>query len=198
MLSIGLTYLLYYPLSFIVPEWVQSWLLDAPNLLYWDEDSWYPLGNLAGIFLAVIMAPLIEEFLFRGYLLNRWTLKFGTVPAMLLSAGLFGVLHPDMLGAFMFALLMSLLYLKTRSLVAPILVHISNNAIAVTLEWLDHRYLSGFEKATIAGFHEYLWLGSICLVVGGYWVWAYVRTHFMPIEDLIARHEQGDTNSRSL
>ncbi|MGB1009937.1 MAG: lysostaphin resistance A-like protein [Thiolinea sp.] len=198
ILSIGLTYLLFYPLSLFIPEWVQGRLLEAPYLFYWDENGWYLPGNLAGFILAVVLAPVIEEFLFRAYLLNRWTLKMGAAPAILLSASLFAILHPDILSAFVFAVLMSLLYLKTRSLVAPILVHASNNLIAVTLEWLDHRYWTGFETVTIADFQAYLWLGIICLLIGGSWIWHYSRKHLMPLNHLLAEHEKGSPDKLRL
>lgn len=192
--AIGFTYLLFYPLSLIAPDFVQSWLLDTPYLLYWDTEGSYLLGNLAGIIMAIVFAPILEEFIFRGYLLNRWTLRFGALPAMLLSSALFAILHPDVLGAFVFAIIMSLLYMKTRSLLAPMVVHAANNIIAVTLEWLDRSMLSGFEETTIADFHAYLWLGMICMVIGFPWLWFYVKRRFFPLGPLLLAHKKGETD----
>ena len=192
--AIGFTYLLFYPLSLVAPDLVQSWLLDTPSLLYWDDEGIYLPGNLAGIVMAIVFAPVLEEFIFRGYLLNRWTLRFGALPAMLLSSGLFAILHPDVLGAFVFAIIMSLLYMKTRSLLAPMVVHAANNIIAVILEWLDRSMLSGFEETTIADFQAYLWLGMICMVIGFPWLWFYAKRHFFPLEPLLLAHKKGETD----
>lgn len=191
--AIGFSYLLFYPLSLVAPDFVQSWLLDTPYLLYWDDEGLYLLGNLAGIIMAIVFAPILEEFIFRGYLLNRWTLRLGTLPAMLLSSGLFAILHPDVLGAFVFAIIMSLLYMKTRSLIAPIIVHAANNILAVTLEWLDRGFLSGFEPTTIADFQSYLWLGLICMMIGFPWLWFYAKQNFFPLQPLLTAHKNGET-----
>ncbi|MEZ5450584.1 MAG: CPBP family intramembrane glutamic endopeptidase [Thiolinea sp.] len=190
--AIGFTYLLFYPLSLLAPELVEAWLLDDPYLLYWDEESNYLLGNLLGIIMAIILAPVLEELLFRGYLLNRWTLKMGALPAMLLSSALFAVLHTDMLGAFVFAVFMCLLAMKTRSLAAPILVHMANNVLAVALEWFDQAFVSGFAEVSISDFQAYLWLGIICMLIGFPWLWLYARRNFFPLQELLLAHEQGD------
>ena len=189
--SLGFTYLFFYPLSWISPGLVERWLLSTPYLLYWDEHGMYWLGNLAGVVMAVVLAPVLEEVLFRGFLLNRWTLKLGARRALLLSSGLFAVLHNDMLGAFVFAVLMALLYMRTRTLVAPIMVHMVNNALAVLLEWLDRSLLSGFAEPSIADFQSYLWLGLLGMLLGFPWLWWYVRTRLWPIADLLTEHEQG-------
>lgn len=191
--AIGFTYLLFYPLSLTAPELVKNWLLDTPYLLYWDADGLYLLGNLAGVIVAVVLAPVLEEFMFRGYLLNRWTLRIGALPATLLSSGLFAILHPDILGAFVFAIIMSLLYMKTRSLLAPIIVHAANNLFAVMLEWLDRSLLSGFEPVTVADFQAYLWLGLVCMVIGFPWLWLYAKRNFSPLRPLLLAHEKGET-----
>ncbi|MEZ5536646.1 MAG: type II CAAX endopeptidase family protein [Thiolinea sp.] len=190
--SIGFTYLLFYPLSLVAPDMVYSWLLDSPYLLYWDDQGIYLLGNLAGLLLAIVFAPVVEEYLFRGYLLNRWTLRFGPLPAMLLSALIFAILHPDVLGAFVFSIVMSLLYMKTRTLLAPIIVHAANNVFAVLMEWIDRSLFTGFEQVTISDFQDYLWLGMLCMLIGFPWLWLYVKRNFLPIQPLLLAHQQGE------
>ena len=189
--AMGFTYLLYYPLSFIAPDLVQAWLLDTPPLLYWDEQGYYWLGNLAAMLTAVIFAPVLEEFIFRGYLLNRWTLKIGVLPAILLSAGLFAFLHNDMLGAFVFGVLQSLLYIKTRSLVGPIIVHFVNNVLAVSIEWVDHVWGSGFATMTMQDFYDQGIWGVVGVLIGIPWLWLYARKHFSPYQALLVAHQQG-------
>nr|CAA6814318.1 MAG: Unknown protein [uncultured Thiotrichaceae bacterium] len=193
--AIGCTYLLFYPLSLIAPDFVQSWLLETPHLLYWDDGGLYLIGNIAGVIMAIVFAPILEEFLFRGYLLNRWTLRLGAIPAILLSSLLFAILHPDVLGAFIFAVMMALLYMKTRSLVAPIVLHAANNTFAVILEWVDRSMFSGFEPVTITDFQDYLWLGIICMMIGFPWLWFYAKQHFFPLKPLLIAHEKGETNN---
>lgn len=189
--ALGFTYLMYYPLSFIAPDLVQKWLLDSPPLLYWDEQGHYWLGNMLAVLSAVILAPVVEEFIFRGYLLNRWTLRFGAVPAIILSSGLFAFLHPDMLGAFVFGVFQCLLYMKTRSLVGPMLVHFVNNVLAVSLEWLDHLWWSGFATMTMQDFYDQAAWGVFGLVVGLPWLWGYAQKNFQPLPVLLTAHQNG-------
>ncbi len=190
-------YLLFYPLSLVAPGFVQAWLLDTPPLFYWDEQGSYFLTNLAALVMALVFAPLVEEFLFRGYLLNRWTLKLGALPAVLLSSFLFAILHPDVLGAFVFGVFQCLLYMKTRSLLGPILLHFSNNLLAVALEWMDRSWWSGFEPTTLQDFYDTWWMGLLGLVIGVPWLWRYARQHFLPVVPLLAAHQRGGSEDET-
>ncbi|WP_020396043.1 CPBP family intramembrane glutamic endopeptidase [Thiolinea disciformis] len=189
--AMGFVYLFYYPLSFIFPDFVESWYLDTPNVLFWDESSWYLSGNLATLVSAVILAPVIEEYLFRGFLLNRFSLLIGVPWAIIISSALFAILHTDIVGAFIFAVLMCFIYMQTRSLVGPILVHFSNNLFASVLEFIDLQWISGFEETTVADFQALWWLGLVCLIVGSLWLWQFAKQYLKPASEIIAFHEKG-------
>lgn len=190
--AFGFIYLLFYPLSFVAPDFVQSYLLDVPPVLFWEEGNTYWLGNLVALFAAIILAPIVEEIVFRGYLLNRWTHKFGALPAVILSSLLFAVLHPDILGAFVFAVFMCLIYMRTGSLLAVIVVHMGNNALAMLIQYLDLAYLTGFVAPTISDFHDWLWLGVVGGAIGFPWLWWFYQRELQPARDLLQTHEQGD------
>lgn len=196
--AIGFTYLMYYPLSLVAPDLVQKWLLDVPPLLYWDEQGYYWLGNLSVVIAAVIFAPVVEEFIFRGYLLNRWTLNLGVVPAVLLSSALFAFLHADMLGAFIFGVFQCLVYMKTRSLVGPIIVHFVNNVLAVGMEWMDHLWWSGFTPMTMQDFYDQTGWGVFGLVVGLPWLWWYLQKNLQPLPRLLQAHQNGGQTATSV
>lgn len=91
---------------------------------------------------AVVVAPVAEELLFRGFLqpaAERW---FGTWPAVFLSAVFFAVAHPQfgvMLPMFILGLTSAWLFARTRSLVASITLHAANNAYVI-LCFLAIRY----------------------------------------------------------
>ena len=72
----------------------------------------------------------MEEFLFRGVILHRFTVKWGVEWAVLASSIIFGLLHSDIIGAFIFALVMCILYIKTASILVPIVAHMINNMLA--------------------------------------------------------------------
>jgi hypothetical protein len=86
--------------------------------------------------LAVVAAPLCEEFIFRGLIFGGLRRSAGLVPSMLISAALFSIMHPpvSMLPVFVLGLCTAFVYDKTRSLLAPVLVHaLYNGAVLAQL-----------------------------------------------------------------
>lgn len=86
------------------------------------------------IIQALIIAPIGEECLFRGFLFNIIRDKWGTIAGAAISSLAFASVHfslPQFIPLFILALLQCRLYMKTRTLVAPILVHFIFNAISV-------------------------------------------------------------------
>lgn len=86
------------------------------------------------IIQALIIAPIGEECLFRGFLFNIIRDKWGTIAGAAISSLAFASIHfslPQLIPLFVLALLQCRLYMKTRTLVAPILVHFIFNAISV-------------------------------------------------------------------
>jgi membrane protease YdiL (CAAX protease family) len=83
--------------------------------------------------LVSVAAPLCEEFLFRGLLFAglRRTLAFG--PAALASAGVFAIVHPPPAWppVFLLGLCTAWAYERSRSLLAPMLLHGAYNAAMV-------------------------------------------------------------------
>jgi len=146
--SIATTYTLFYPLSYIWPEFVNYWFIDLPPIIYSNYNKEFPLlPNVLSFISLVVLAPIIEEFAFRGVLLHRWSQRWGMTSAILISSLLFGVVHPDVIGAFAFGVAMSIIYLKTQTLIVPIICHAFTNIIAMLSEagyitWLgiNHRY----------------------------------------------------------
>lgn len=90
-----------------------------------------PLYLVFTLIMAAIIGPIAEEFIFRGVLLNRMMAKTSMWGGILISSVLFGILHADIIGAAIFGVVASLLYIKTNNLFVPILLHILNNSIVV-------------------------------------------------------------------
>ncbi len=88
------------------------------------------------ILLIVVLAPVAEELLFRGYLFGGLREKLSRWPAALLAGALFGVLHaltglsavPPLI---FFGVVLCLLYEKTGSVVPAIVLHLLNNSVAL-------------------------------------------------------------------
>lgn len=80
----------------------------------------------------VVLPPLVEEVLFRGVLIERYTVKWRVGVAVVVSAIFFAILHADPLGAGAFGVITGLLYLRTGSLWPGIIIHAVNNMVALT------------------------------------------------------------------
>jgi hypothetical protein len=177
LFSLGAFQVSYLVLSVAAPNLVESTL--QQSLLLAVDDTAYP--NLyVGItlFSVLVVAPITEEFIFRGVLLHRWGVKWGTRPAIVLTSILFGILHSNLVGLFVFGIVMALLYLSTRSLWVPIVAHGLNNAIASTIDFLAFRASTTRPTNTLTEFRASWWLGVLCLVLSAPWIWRYLKRHW--------------------
>lgn len=86
--------------------------------------------------LAVVAAPLFEEFIFRGLIFGGLRRSWGALPAIGASAALFAVVHPpiSMLPVFGLGLCAAWAYNRTRLLLAPMLAHAVYNAVVVAYQ----------------------------------------------------------------
>jgi membrane protease YdiL (CAAX protease family) len=164
-ISIGGVYLFYLPISFIWPDFVTSWFLEAPPILWWSTHPDLIMTNFINAILLVILAPFIEEVFFRGFLFNRWHRKYGAGKAMIFSSLLFALLHTDLVGAFIFGLVMCLIYLKTKSLVGAIITHAANNLIVLLITLVYAAHYDGITIPTMDEFRKYWWLAAILTVI---------------------------------
>lgn len=127
------------------------WIVSS-GLLYFIHETESPfMQSLRGtrhFGLAVVIAvvaPIIEELIFRGYLYKAWRFtRLGYVGALTLISVLFSLIHvgqyhwPFLLFIFCFAILLGMAREKTGSVLIPMLFHAINNAIAaVLLIYLD-------------------------------------------------------------
>jgi len=94
------------------------------------------------ILTAVVIAPIAEELIFRGYIFGVLRRYAGRWWAMVISASVFAAIHahiPSLAGLFALAVALTLVYEEAGSLWAPILMHSLFNGITVifTLAWPD-------------------------------------------------------------
>jgi membrane protease YdiL (CAAX protease family) len=94
-----------------------------------------------GLYLVavVILAPLLEELVFRGLLLPPFRRRLGVIGGVVVSALLFMLVHPPQtyLPIFWLGVVLGLAYHYTGNLLAPVLIHAVHNGVQFGLiVWL--------------------------------------------------------------
>ncbi len=96
--------------------------------------------ELATVLLAgAVVAPVVEEIFFRGFIFRGYLEQKGTFRAFLFSATLFAAVHlngPALLPIFAMAVLLSFLYYRSGSIVPGIVAHGVNNAAGFLLIYM--------------------------------------------------------------
>ena len=85
--------------------------------------------------VAVLVAPVMEEFIFRKQIIDRCA-KYGEVTAILVSAATFALFHMNLFQffyAFGLGILMAYAYLRTRMLRYPVIMHMVINFLGSVL-----------------------------------------------------------------
>ena len=112
---------------------------------------------MIAFFTLAVVAPLTEEFLFRGLILRGFLLRYTAPKAIVVSALLFAVFHLNpwqLAGAFFLGVLFAWWYTGTRSLVSGLFGHALNNSLILLLPpllGLAHVSIPGFTGTPVPG-----------------------------------------------
>jgi len=91
------------------------------------------------ILVATLVGPIVEEFMFRGYLWDLFKTSFSDRLTLLVTSLLFAIIHFDPIqgiGVFFMGLYFGWLRMKTDSIFVPAIAHIGNNAMACFMMFL--------------------------------------------------------------
>ena len=129
--------------QFTLSVW-NEFFAHLPGMSVFDHlnvnESIKPLGRTAPLgllFLVVAVAPAIgEEVIFRGIIGRGLVARHGILAGVIMTSVLFAAvhIHPAHVVALLpLAFFIHLVYLVTRSILAPMLLHLLNNSLAVVL-----------------------------------------------------------------
>lgn len=117
--------------------------------LQMDNSLPLPLDNFGWLVLNLILLAALpafcEELLFRGLILNGLR-SLGEGKAILLSATLFMLMHSSPIQTvfpFLFGLVLGYVVIKTNSVVPAMIIHFTNNALVVILNYVGFEYSFG-------------------------------------------------------
>lgn len=113
------------------------------------------MQNNMGFVAVAILVPIAEEMVFRGAILRRLLDLTGNEKrwiAIVTSAALFGLVHGNMLqglNAFVMGVLLGWMYVRTRSIVPGVVMHLTNNSLSYIIE----RMYPGADDMTLREFY---------------------------------------------
>lgn len=125
-------------------------LPDQLAVLFLKATFSQPLYLTLAVFSIVILAPLIEETLFRGFLQSFIRQHLGSRQAIFITSACFSFFHyskdqglgniPIIFSLFVLSLFLGFLYEKRKSLLAPVALHACFNTISV----INLYFMGGF------------------------------------------------------
>jgi membrane protease YdiL (CAAX protease family) len=93
-------------------------------------------GVVMFAFMAVVVAPLMEELVFRGFVFQAFAASFGVIPGVVASAAVFSVIHGQatvFVPLFVLGVALAWTFHATKSLWTPIALHAVFNGLSVLL-----------------------------------------------------------------
>ncbi|MCY1632867.1 CPBP family intramembrane glutamic endopeptidase [Marinifilum sp. D737] len=113
-----------------ITSWVPApeWLMDLFKNMMQD--------NIWGFVTVAVAAPILEELLMRGIVLDGLLKNYNPWKAIIWSAVFFGIMHFNpwqFVVAFLIGIVMGYLYWKTKSLLLCMIIHAVNNGTAFFL-----------------------------------------------------------------
>jgi uncharacterized protein len=136
----GINSIILYNLSFVFPSYVESLInersfTNIPEIIYMS------------IFV-ILLAPIFEELVFRGVVLQKWSTKWGVTTGVLASSMLFATFHfrYDIIPLFLTGIILSILYFKTSNILAPLLLHMFYNSMTIVSDVIYYLEESPIER----------------------------------------------------
>lgn len=173
-----------------VPGWASPFRLLCGYLLLWCisialepitsllPENQANMGSGGWLLIsAVLIAPIFEEYVFRGYIAGAIQYSYGSVAAWILSSIIFGVAHGQpavMLSATMSGLVLGFYFLRYRSVILAMMLHAMNNLTVCFLHTFDAEELT---LRQIIGNDNIYW--SIQIVCSIICLIAFVRMFFI-------------------
>jgi hypothetical protein len=106
------------------------------------KKAFIDFGSQTGVFtffLMVVAAPVLEELIFRGIILDGLLKQYSPARSILISSLLFGLVHLNpwqFVSGFIIGIFSGWVYFRTRSLTLSVLVHASANLTGFLMRYV--------------------------------------------------------------
>ena len=132
------------------------------------ENEIFGAGWIWAVIRAVIVTPIVEELVFRGLTFRRLKEYTNFWVAALVSSALFGLYHMNLiqgLYAFVFGIIICILYDRYGHLAAAILVHFGANLLSVILQYANVSYPATWVYLVVMVLAILISVGIYCFLV---------------------------------
>jgi membrane protease YdiL (CAAX protease family) len=116
--------------------WLVSVLVPSFNANQAQQNDFIgaaPSHHSLALFALVILPPILEETIFRGFMFAALAKRWGVVWGAILSSAIFGLAHAQAnisIYTFLLGLLLCFMYVRLRSIVPGMFLHALNNYLA--------------------------------------------------------------------
>jgi hypothetical protein len=174
--SISVFRVFYYPLSFIVPSFVEKILIDNrnPSLLITASKTFFPaLYYLIFAINYYAISTIFSAFILVAILLHRWAAKLGNTRAII-AFFLLSLISYNFISSFISTFIPVILYVKTRSLLVLIIFMALRKLIWGIWNLSYTTFLDNQAGSTLDVFRSQVQLGVLFFVVSAPWVIGFI------------------------
>lgn len=139
------------------------------------------MDNPLGVISVVILAPVVEELVFRGailgHLLKKWK---NPTHAILISSLVFGLVHGNLEQspfAFILGLALGWIYYRTGSLLPCMMMHFVNNGLTTVSYYLSDQPFASMQEEMGTGGAALYAAGGVLLSIACFY---YIRKKLVP------------------
>ena len=170
-------------------------LIPMPDSLVEMFEELMGSGWLSFITVA-IAAPLLEELIFRGVMLDSFLKRYSPAKAIILSSIIFGIAHANpwqFIAALNIGLIAGWLYYRTRSIWPGIVLHFINNASA-SLAGEFWGVDQSLDQQILPGYGWLIWVIAPIMLAAG----LFAIKHFLPPSSTWRLPEASATDSEAV
>jgi hypothetical protein len=164
--------LIFMGLIFNIVSELMNFILELYKYFpdYYNYQNFFnKIGNYKEDFIlvflsVVIVAPIVEEIIFRGLILNELREGVSLYTAIILESTIFAIMHGSIYQgfyAFLSGIFLSVMFYLTKSIWAPIIIHMSSNLSGLLGELLYNITYNTTKVESIL----YFFIGCILLII---------------------------------
>jgi hypothetical protein len=172
--SLGVFRIFYYPLSFIVPSFVEKLLIDRKSsILSIPAETLFPALYYLSSAIYYAIFPIIFTFIFQAILLHRWAAKWGKTRAIIAFI-LVSLISYNFISSVIATSINAILYVKTRSLLVLIIFVYLKFIISVIWNLSYKTFSDNQIGSTLDVFRSQVQLGVLFFALSAPWVIGFI------------------------